>query len=288
MSQATNYEIANASGAAVRSDLNDVFAAIVSQNAGTIEPVPSPTGTNPASYAYMLWADTGGSQHSPPNSVAANKLRMRNGANTGWIHIGDLDQIGLNIVAHKFPNVTAYVHATSANLNTLTGVNSTLTAAELNTLDGVNSTLTASELNILDGVTSTATELNILDGVTSTATELNILDGVTATTTQLNILDGVTSSTADLNAVSSLVTNVGKVRQVRFTYISTLDGNQTVSLPAGSAITAIYGFSFEEGFKVNPIYSHDFSASSQTFVVDRFNSEDGSQTITVDILGAVE
>lgn len=98
MSQASNYSIANATGAAVRSDLNDVFAAIVSQNSGATEPS--------VMYAYMLWADT-----------ATTKLKMRNGANSAWIEVGTLDQVGLNIVASKFPNVSTNVTLTSAQMN---------------------------------------------------------------------------------------------------------------------------------------------------------------------------
>jgi hypothetical protein len=98
MSQASNYSIANASGAAVRSDLNDVFSAIVSKNSGATEPS--------VKYAYMWWADT-----------STTKLKIRNGANSGWIEVGTLDQTGLNIVASKFPNVTTNVTLTSAQIN---------------------------------------------------------------------------------------------------------------------------------------------------------------------------
>ena len=45
-----DYIIANASGAAVRSDLNNALAAIVSQNSSATEPSTT--------YAYQLWADT--------------------------------------------------------------------------------------------------------------------------------------------------------------------------------------------------------------------------------------
>jgi hypothetical protein len=98
MSQASNYSIANATGAAVRSDLNNVFDAIVSKNSGATEPS--------VTYAYMWWADT-----------ATTKLNIRNGANSGWIEVGTLDQVGLNIVASKFPNVTTNVTLTSAQIN---------------------------------------------------------------------------------------------------------------------------------------------------------------------------
>ena len=67
-----DYVIANGTGAAVRSDLNNALAAIVSNNSGSSEP-----GTT---YAYQWWADTN-----------ANVLKIRNSANDGWITLRELD-----------------------------------------------------------------------------------------------------------------------------------------------------------------------------------------------------
>jgi hypothetical protein len=67
-----DYVIANGTGAAVRSDLNDALAAIVSQNSSASEPATM--------YAYMLWADT-----------TAGIMKMRNGANSAWISLWELD-----------------------------------------------------------------------------------------------------------------------------------------------------------------------------------------------------
>ena len=67
-----DYVIANGTGAAVRSDLNNALAAIVSNNSGSSEP-----GTT---YAYQWWADTN-----------ANVLKLRNSANDGWITLRELD-----------------------------------------------------------------------------------------------------------------------------------------------------------------------------------------------------
>jgi len=137
-----DYSIDNASGSAVRSDLNNALGAIATANSGAT--APSTT------YAYMLWADT-----------ANTKLKMRNGANSAWIEVGALDTANLGLVlASLFANVTGNV---------------TSTHTELNILDGV--TATTAELNILEGVTSSASELNTLDGITSSTTELNLLDG---------------------------------------------------------------------------------------------------------------
>ena len=67
-----DYVIANGTGAAVRSDLNDALAAIVSQNSGTTEPATT--------YAYQWWVDT-----------TAGLLKLRNGANNAWITLRQLD-----------------------------------------------------------------------------------------------------------------------------------------------------------------------------------------------------
>ena len=67
-----DYVIANGTGAAVRSDLNNALAAIVSNNSSSSEPSTR--------YAYQWWADT-----------TTNKLKLRNSANNGWNTICELD-----------------------------------------------------------------------------------------------------------------------------------------------------------------------------------------------------
>ena len=61
-----DYVIANASGAAVRQDINNALAAIVSNNSSATEP-----GTT---YAFQFWFDT-----------TNNILKIRNAANSAWI-----------------------------------------------------------------------------------------------------------------------------------------------------------------------------------------------------------
>ena len=67
-----DYVIANASGAAVRADLNNALAAIVSNNSNATEPATM--------YSYQWWADT-----------TAGQLKLRNSANNAWIVIQELD-----------------------------------------------------------------------------------------------------------------------------------------------------------------------------------------------------
>ena len=67
-----DYVIANGTGAAVRSDLNNALAAIVSQNSGATAPATT--------YAYQWWADT-----------TTGLLKLRNAANNAWITLFQLD-----------------------------------------------------------------------------------------------------------------------------------------------------------------------------------------------------
>ncbi len=67
-----DYVIANQSGAAFRTDLNNALAAIVSNNSNSSQP-----GTR---YAYQWWADT-----------SAGVMKIRNSANDGWIELFQLD-----------------------------------------------------------------------------------------------------------------------------------------------------------------------------------------------------
>ena len=69
-----DYNIANASGSAVRTDLNNVLAAIVSNNSNATEPATT--------FAFQWWADT-----------TAGILKIRNAANDDWIDVIQLDGI---------------------------------------------------------------------------------------------------------------------------------------------------------------------------------------------------
>lgn len=83
MAQATDYNLANQSGANFRAELNTILAAIVSQNSGSTAPTTT--------YAYQPWIDTAAS----PNPL----LKLRNGANSGWITIGDVTVANLGLAA---------------------------------------------------------------------------------------------------------------------------------------------------------------------------------------------
>ena len=112
-----DFIINNASGSAVRADLNSALSAIATANSGATAPTTT--------HSYQLWADT-----------ANTKLKIRNGADSDWIEIGDLDDTNLGLMlASRFPQVSGNVTASHTELNKLDGCNAS--TAELNELVGV-------------------------------------------------------------------------------------------------------------------------------------------------------
>jgi hypothetical protein len=95
-----DYSIANDSGANVRADLNNVLAAIVSQNSGA----SAPTTT----FAFQPWADT-----------TTGLLKIRNAANSAWVTVGTLADTNLGLATLASPSFTGTV--TSAGNISMTG-----------------------------------------------------------------------------------------------------------------------------------------------------------------------
>lgn len=99
-----DYIIDNASGATVRSDLNNALSAIVSNNSSATEPSTT--------YAYQWWADS-----------SSDTLKQRNSANNGWISILTLSTgipAGVGTTANKLVQLNG-----SAELPAVSGVNLT-------------------------------------------------------------------------------------------------------------------------------------------------------------------
>ena len=97
-----DYVIDNSTGANVRTDLNNVLQAILTNNSSGS--APSTTA------AYMLWADT-----------SNNILKMRNSANDGWIDLRTLTG-GITSTADATINsVTVGKGANSVAGNTVLG-----------------------------------------------------------------------------------------------------------------------------------------------------------------------
>ena len=88
MSQVSDYNIANASGASVRSDLNAVFDAIKTLNSGGSDP----TNTAP----FMPYVDTADS----------NNLKIRNAANDGFTTVGSVNSANLGLLPRSGGTMT--------------------------------------------------------------------------------------------------------------------------------------------------------------------------------------
>jgi len=93
MSQVSDYNIANASGASVRSDLNAVFDAIKTLNSGGSDP------SNTA--AFMPYVDTADS----------NNLKIRNAANNAFVTIGSVDSANLGLLPRAGGTMTGQLFA---------------------------------------------------------------------------------------------------------------------------------------------------------------------------------
>ena len=88
MSQVSDYNIANASGASVRSDLNAVFDAIKTLNSG---------GSDPSNTApFMPYVDTADS----------NNLKIRNATNDGFTTVGSVNSANLGLLPRSGGTMT--------------------------------------------------------------------------------------------------------------------------------------------------------------------------------------
>lgn len=101
-----DFNIANQSFPATRTDLNNALVALASNSSGDAEP-----GTT---YANQWWYETD-----------TNKLKIRNEANNAWIEIATLDQSSNNVLSITTQGLTLGATALTA------------TATELNLLDAL-------------------------------------------------------------------------------------------------------------------------------------------------------
>lgn len=117
-----DYLIADQSGLSFLSDLNQLTAAIVSNNSGGVEPTDL--------YAYMWWADT-----------TSGLLKRRNAANNAWIDFASLSTgliIGTNVQAYDATTVLEADLIASNITNTPAGnITSTNQQAVNNELDAM-------------------------------------------------------------------------------------------------------------------------------------------------------
>ena len=98
MADVTNYTIENASGANVRSDLNNVFAAIQSNNSKSTDLASSQC------VAGMPFLNT-----------TTNTLKIRNSSNNGFTEIGNIDQANLGLLSKSGGTMTGQLLIDDSN-----------------------------------------------------------------------------------------------------------------------------------------------------------------------------
>jgi hypothetical protein len=197
-----DYVIANGTGAAVRSDLNNALAAIVSQNSGATEPATM--------YAYQWWADT-----------TTGMLKLRNAANNAWITLRELD--GTLTIEDGTAGSPGLAFADDLN----TGIYSPGADQVAISTNGTERARIDSSGRVLVGTTTANTsgaKLQTLDGITFPATQVasadpNTLDDYEEGTwtptwgTQINAPNGATG----LTVVNANYTKIGTLVHVRAT-----------------------------------------------------------------------
>lgn len=150
MSPVHDMNLANASGSAFRSDLNDALAAIASNNSNATDPATT--------FAYQWYVDTGD-----------NTLRIRNGANNAYVDVSTVGGIGTANLG-LLPSATAASTYLALAGGTVTGALEIGTAGSLvfegSTADTFETTLavtdpTADRTFTLPDATTTAAGLAV-------------------------------------------------------------------------------------------------------------------------------
>ena len=137
MAQVTDYTIDNGTGSAVRTDLNNVFAAIQSLNSGSADP----SGTQ---VAFQLSVNT-----------TSNLLKLRNASNNGYIEIGNVTQANLGLAPVAGATFTgAVIHNYTTALRIPVGTTAQRSGSPATGDLRFNSTLGSAE--IYDGSSFTA------------------------------------------------------------------------------------------------------------------------------------
>lgn len=116
-----DYVIDNQSAPSLRSDLNNVLQAIVTQNSSATAPATT--------YANMIWYDT-----------ANNQLKKRNEANSAWIVLGTIDEGLGTFTPSGQPIIASQAEAEAGTENTkmMTALRSAQAIAALGGLMGIS------------------------------------------------------------------------------------------------------------------------------------------------------
>ena len=262
-----DYSIANASGASVRADLNNVLAAIKSLNAGASAPSGAVEG--------MMWVDT-----------TNHKLKIYDGA--GWEEIGDYNNKGLGLLddAELTGDPTAPTQPVTDK------------STKIATTAWVNS-LTSSETRA--GIVEKATDAEV-DGRTDNSRWFSVkqLLRIAASTTAAGLARFATNNETSTGTSIALAVTPAGLASMRASTAETEAGSSTTkfSTPAGvaGAITdatdAIKGGVSSDGDTLKKLYDliggdvfgTEQAAASVSSVVTIVDSYNQYPTINYDLV----
>jgi len=243
MAQATDYNLANQTGADFRAELNEILAASVSLNSGSSEPTTM--------YAHQLWVDT-----------SSNVLKIRNAANNAWL------TTGVSITASN----TFDINAGTINGITSLSFSSGATVASILDEDNLSSdsaTALATQQSIKAYVDSqvTAQDLDISDGSSTIAIDLD--------SETLSLLGGTgITSTASGNGVTFAIgQSVGTSDNVVFNQVTgALVGNASTATTLATART-ISGVSFDGSANITLDTDDIGEGSNKYFTAERVDDQ---------------
>ena len=196
MADVTNYTIENASGANVRTDLNNVFAAIQSNNSKSSDLASSQC------VAGMPFLNT-----------TTNILKIRNSSNGGFTEIGNIDQANLGLLAKAGGTMTGQL---------LIDDSSSASSPALSFDTDTDLGLFRKSANIM-GFSSSGTEQMTFDGNGITLNDENEVRFTEATSNGTNYVSIKAPSSVTSNRTLTLPDSTGTIATTT-NIISTIQG----------------------------------------------------------------
>jgi len=202
-----DYNIANGTGSAVRSDLNNALAAIVSNNSSSTEPSTT--------FAFQWWADTN-------NTL----LKIRNAANSAWVTLGDYSTANFGLLTTSSASSTYLALAGG----TMTGALNIGTAGSLvfegSTADDYETTLAVTD--------PTADRTFTLPDATTTAAGLAVAQTFTkaqrGSISAISVASGDTSKTLDFATANNFALTLANTASCTLSNPTNLTAGQSGSI----------------------------------------------------------
>lgn len=205
-----DYALANAAGAAFRTDLNNALSAIVTRNSGATAPATT--------FADMIWYDT-----------AADALKQRNSANTGWLTLITFDQTN-SLLRWDFDKGADIASATTTDIGAATGNYAVVTGTT--TITGLGT--------IKAGVWRLVRFAGVLT-LTHNATSLIIPGGVNITTAAGDVMLAVSEGSGNWRIVNYQLVSGPAVSPGALINVQHLTATGTYTRTAGTVSVIVEG-----------------------------------------------